>query len=284
MSWRHNELAKDLAEHLRGASDRLVWTDMQLGPSGSPRPDVYTVPRSYSRFMPVAYECKVSVADFRRDITAGKWTSYLQFAAGVMFCVPAGLITKDDIPNGCGLMVRNETGWRTVKGPTMRPVDNLPRDAWIKLLLDGWHLVSAERIARGINEWTLEARVRERFGHTMADLVRSRRNAEDQFERDTALLKEAAEDAHKLYQEQMAKARERVEKDTAEINAERREMAAALGLPETASMRTIVNRAREVRHRLDRDTEIKRLKNALDAVQSSLSHALQPIHLPQVAE
>jgi hypothetical protein len=222
------------------------------------------------------------VADFRRDITAGKWTSYLQFAAGVMFCVPAGLISKDDIPNGCGLMVRNETGWRTVKGPTMRPVDNLPRDAWIKLLLDGMHRISAERIARGINEWELEARVREKFGHTMADLVRARRNAENQFERDTALLKDAAEDAHKLYPEQMTKARERVEKDIAEISAERREMAVALGLPETAAVRLIINRAWEVRQRLDRDNEIRRLKNALDAVQSSLSHALEPIHLPGV--
>ncbi|CAJ0698722.1 hypothetical protein [Ralstonia holmesii] len=283
MKWGHNELASDLAEHLRGSSDRLVWTDMQLGPSGSPRPDVYTVPRSYSRFMPVAYECKVSVADFRRDITAGKWTSYLQFAAGVMFCVPAGLVSKDDIPNGCGLMVRSDSVWRTVKGPTMRAVDNLPRDAWIKLLLDGMHLMTGQRIARDINEWKLEARVREKFGNTMADLVRSRRNAEDRFERDTALLKDAADDAQKLYQEQMAKARERVEKDMAEISAERREMAVALGLPEAASVRTIINRAWEVRQRLDRDNEIRRLKNALDAVQSSLKHALEPIRLPEVS-
>lgn len=283
MKWGHDELAKDLAEHLRGASDRLVWTDMQLGPSGSPRPDVYTVPRSYSRFMPVAYECKVSVADFRRDITAGKWTSYLQFAAGVMFCVPAGLISKDDVPNGCGLMVRSESVWRTVKGATMRAVDNLPRDAWIKLLLDGMHLVTGQRIARGISEWTLEARVREKFGDTIGDLVRARLDAESRFEYETSRLNGAAVDARNLYQEEMKKARERVEKDMAEINAERRELAVMLGLPATASVRTIVNRCWEVRSRLDRDDEIRRLKNALDAVQSSLKHALEPIHLPQVA-
>ncbi|MFV0916076.1 hypothetical protein ACI1PM_03235 [Ralstonia nicotianae] len=276
MKWGHNELAKDLAEYLRGSSDRLVWTDMQLGPSGSPRPDVYTVPRSYSRFMPVAYECKVSVADFRRDVTAGKWTSYLQFAAGVMFCVPAGLISKDDIPNGCGLMVRSETVWRTVKGPTMRPVDNLPRDAWIKLLLDGMHLMSAERIARGINEWKLEAVVREKFGHTMADLMRSRRDAEGQFEYQTEKLKTAAEEAHKLYQEQMAKARERVEKDVAQLSAERCELALALGLPETAATHLIVRRCWDVRRALDRDSEIERLTNQLETIRRALEVATKP--------
>lgn len=34
-------------------------------------------------------------------------------------------------------MVRKESGWHTLKGPTMRQIDNLPRDAWIKLLMDG---------------------------------------------------------------------------------------------------------------------------------------------------
>lgn len=32
----HNELAEDLAQHLRGGTGRMVWTDTQLGPSGSP--------------------------------------------------------------------------------------------------------------------------------------------------------------------------------------------------------------------------------------------------------
>ena len=97
-TWKHDELARDLAQHLREKSDRLVWTDMQLGPAGSPRPDVYSLPCSFTRFMPIAYECKISVADFRRDVTAGKWTSYMQFAAGVIFAAPAGLVGKDDLP------------------------------------------------------------------------------------------------------------------------------------------------------------------------------------------
>ncbi|MBN6210648.1 hypothetical protein JYK21_29655 [Ralstonia pickettii] len=284
MKWGHNELANDLAEHLRGSSDRLVWTDMQLGPSGSPRPDVYTVPCTYSRFMPVAYECKVSVADFRRDITAGKWTSYLQFAAGVMFCVPAGLVTKNDIPEGCGLMVRHESVWRTVKGPTMRPIDNLPRDAWIKLVLDGGRRASAERIARGINEWTLEASIRKKLGDTVGNLLRSRRDAERQFEYQTEKLKAAAEDAHKLYQEQMAKARARVDEEISHLSTERRELALALGLPETASTHLIVRRCWDVRRALDRDSEIERLTNQLETIRHALETASKPFAIqPEVA-
>ena len=276
MKWAHNELANDLADHLRGSSDRLVWTDMQLGPSGSPRPDVYTVPCTYSRFMPVAYECKVSVADFRRDITAGKWTSYLQFAAGVMFCVPAGLVTKNDIPEGCGLMVRHESVWRTVKGPTMRPIDNLPRDAWIKLVLDGGRRASAERIARGVTEWTLEASIRKKLGDTVGNLLRSRRDAERQFEYQTEKLKTAADEAHQLYQEQMAKARKRVDEEVSQLSAERRELALALGLPETAATHLIVRRCWDVRRSLDRDSEIERLTNQLETIRRALEAATKP--------
>lgn len=38
----HDELAQSLAAHLRGDA-RMIWCDLQLGPSGSPRPDVYTI-------------------------------------------------------------------------------------------------------------------------------------------------------------------------------------------------------------------------------------------------
>lgn len=43
----HDELAADLAAKLR-TDRRMVWTDIQLGPSGSPRPDVYAIFKSFS--------------------------------------------------------------------------------------------------------------------------------------------------------------------------------------------------------------------------------------------
>jgi hypothetical protein len=35
VKWGHNDLARDLAEHLRQNTARMVWEDMQLGPSGT---------------------------------------------------------------------------------------------------------------------------------------------------------------------------------------------------------------------------------------------------------
>jgi hypothetical protein len=98
---------------------------------------VYALPHSYSKFCPVVYEIKVSVSDFRADVTAGKFTKYFKYASAVVFAVPEGMLKKTDIPEGCGLMIRKESGWHTLKGPTIRPLDNIPRDAWIKLVMDG---------------------------------------------------------------------------------------------------------------------------------------------------
>ena len=134
--WQHNDLMHDLAEHLRRNSDRMVWTDMQLGPVGSPRPDVFTVNKSYTQPRPLSYEIKISRADFRSDVTSGKWQKYLDYSAGVIFACPASLVSRPDIPAGCGLIVRSDQGWRVAKGPTLRPV-KLPESAMLKLLIDG---------------------------------------------------------------------------------------------------------------------------------------------------
>lgn len=133
--WDHDDLANDLAAHLR-TENRMVWVDMQLGPTGSPRPDVYALFRSYMQPNPVAYEVKVSVSDFRSDVTTAKWARYLSYAYAVVFAVPAGLIGKADVPDACGLIVRNETGWRMAKKPTLQP-RNIDQQALLKLVIDG---------------------------------------------------------------------------------------------------------------------------------------------------
>ena len=60
---KHDELAFNLAMSLR-SEKRMVWTDMQLGPSGSARPDVYTLMKSYTQPNPTTYEVKISVIRF----------------------------------------------------------------------------------------------------------------------------------------------------------------------------------------------------------------------------
>ncbi|WP_322067978.1 hypothetical protein [Burkholderia cenocepacia] len=285
MTWAHDDLAKDLAAHLRGASDRLVWTDMQLGPAGSPRPDVYTVPCSFARFQPVAYECKISVADFRRDVTAGKWTSYLRFAAGVIFAAPAGLLKKEDIPAGCGLIVRGPDGWRSLKGPTLKNVDNLPRDAWIKLIIDGMGRLadqSYEQLRAGLcNEWTLEKKLRARLGDVVADAVRDRLNAERRLKDATERLENLAEEAENERRLILDRAKEHAQRDAAQIDSARIELARALGLPASAGAWEIASACKQAVRRVSLDSEVKRLRQQLERIQVAIESAAEP--LPHIA-
>ena len=285
MNWAHDDLAKDLATHLRGASDRLVWTDMQLGPAGSPRPDVYTVPCSFARFQPVAYECKISVADFRRDVTAGKWTSYLRFAAGVIFAAPAGLLKKEDIPAGCGLIVRGPDGWRSLKGPTLKNMENLPRDAWIKLIIDGMARLADqnhEQLRAGLcNEWTLEKKLRARLGDVVADAVRDQLNAERRLKTATERLENLAEEAENERRLILDRAKEHAQRDGLQIDSARGELARALGLPASAGAWEIASACKQAARRVSVDPEVKRLRQQLERIQVAIESAAEP--LPHIA-
>ncbi|MBM5648291.1 hypothetical protein GSH06_24790 [Burkholderia pseudomallei] len=285
MTWAHDDLAKDLAAHLRGASDRLVWTDMQLGPAGSPRPDVYTVPCSFARFQPVAYECKISVADFRRDVTAGKWTSYLRFAAGVIFAAPAGLLKKEDVPAGCGLIVRGPDGWRSLKGPTLKNMENLPRDAWIKLIIDGMARLADqnhEQLRAGLcNEWTLEKKLRARLGDVVADAVRDQLHAERRLKTATERLENLAEEAENERRLILDRAKEHAQRDAAQVDAARIELARVLGLPASAGAWEIASACKQAARRVSVDPEVKRLRQQLERIQVAIESAAEP--LPHIA-
>ncbi|OUS29497.1 hypothetical protein A9Q98_06140 [Thalassotalea sp. 42_200_T64] len=91
MSLSHDKLANNLATHLM-SDDRMVWEDIPVGKSGSVRPDVLTIQKSFASPNPISYEIKVSVSDFRSDVTSAKWKNYLDFSYGVIFAVPKGLI------------------------------------------------------------------------------------------------------------------------------------------------------------------------------------------------
>lgn len=135
MNLTHDQLAASLARHLLN-DDRLVWEDIPSGRAGSPRPDVFTIQKSFSSPNPISYEIKVSVSDFRSDITKAKWQKYMDFSYGVIFAVPKGLIKKSDIPNGCGLIQFNGQSWHTVKKPTLQP-KKLDDELLLKLLIEG---------------------------------------------------------------------------------------------------------------------------------------------------
>jgi hypothetical protein len=169
---KHDELQEDLACHLRAGTDRMVWTNTQLGPVGSPRPDVFTVNKSFSRFASDAYEIKVSVSDLRSDVTSGKWQSYRKFAHRVWFAFPRGMAPLDLIPKECGVILRSDSGWRAARKPVAQVLDTLPRDAWLKLLMD-LHPVNSSghvKAPRYASDYTAAEIVRNRLGKEIGDL------------------------------------------------------------------------------------------------------------------
>lgn len=167
----HNQLASNLACHLLHES-RMVWEDIPAGPSGSVRPDVYTIQKSFGNPNPISYEVKVSVSDFRSDVTSAKWKSYLDFSYGVVFAVPKGLITKNDIPNGCGLMTFNGQFWNTVKRPTLHPAP-LNDDLLLKLLISGNERQTQPLLPkfREFDEYKHHDELRKKFGEDIRSKI-----------------------------------------------------------------------------------------------------------------
>ena len=275
--WTHNDLLRDLAAHLRSTRELIVWEDMQLGPAGSPRPDCYAVNRSYSKFRPMSYEIKVSVADFRRDVTAGKWQDYLKYSTGVIFAVPNGLITKEDVPKGCGLLVRYDSGWRTVKGPTLQPLQQMPRDAWIKLLIDGIERQCKSIQPRDVNQWRTQEAARRRFGDEFARLMSDAEHGKVILQGTIEANKAAVERERKRHSEEIERIRLRHEAENPLVDETRTELCTALGIDVRSSIWNIQRAAREAVAAVSRDQEVIRLRGALEEAHKILSKACSDV-------
>lgn len=273
MSWRHDELLGDLAGHLRATRDRMVWEDMQMGPSGSKRPDIYTVPKSYTQFRPISYEIKISVADFRRDVTAGKWHAYLAFSSGVIFATPAGMISKDDIPPGCGLMVRGDAGWRTVKAPTLKAIETLPRDAWIKLIIDGIERQRNTEAPRPFNEWRAEKELAKKFGEKVASMIASLSLGEERLAAELKRTREMHDAMLRAENERYTEQRKRQQQDRAQVDAELAMLAEALGVD--PDVYAVASALREARRSLSRDAEVARLRLVVDRVRNLVGRSAE---------
>lgn len=59
----------------------------------------------------IAVEIKVSRSDFRAD-TAEKRGWWQRSAHRFAYCVPKGLVTPDEVPEGCGLLIVSEPGYQ----------------------------------------------------------------------------------------------------------------------------------------------------------------------------
>jgi hypothetical protein len=274
--WGHDQLAEDLAQYLGQNTDRIIWTDMQLGPSGSPRPDVYSIPKSYSNFKPLAYECKVSVADFRSDITKGKWQSYLRFASGVIFAVPKGLIGKDDVPKGCGLIVRSEHGWRMAKGPTLQPIANdLPKDFWIKLVIDGVDRSKGRARITSINEYKIREQIAKKYGEELAMALARRDQAQQTLDYRTEELRKTIGDLDVV--KHAARQRELLSAEKLEIKSMFNDLCGFLNLPESSTSWEVQSELRKLKQSLSRDGQISQTQNAVASTIRSLENQLNEL-------
>ncbi len=196
-TWTHNSLQQDLFDHL-SRPERMAWADMMMGPAGSVRPDIFTLNKSYSNPRPLSYEVKVSVSDFRSDVTSGKWMEYARFSAGVLFCTPKGLITKADLPDGCGLMVRSDKVWRTVKGPTLSKTFTLDQDLMLKLIINGVDRArSHTETAEEWNVWRATAILKKQLGEDVAAYIKDKSKALEHLEDTKRWAKENEESSLK---------------------------------------------------------------------------------------
>lgn len=233
--WQHDELASDLADHLLGNTARVVWLDMQLGPSGNQRPDVYAIEKTYTRLDARVFEIKVSRSDFLSDVTSGKWQGYLRWCNAVTFAVPEGLVKRDEVPAGCGLMVRGENGWKGVKKPTLQQLRELPTTVWQKLLFDGIERAVRPALRQRQGEYFARRRAFEVLGKEWEKAVLDRDSAIYSLRQETENLRaekaKTTDEIRGVQKRQLDEVREGLERVKRAIA----DAAKSVGLPETAS-------------------------------------------------
>lgn len=236
--WKHDDLATDLAAHLRASGDVMTFENLQMGQSGSPRPDVLTFAKTYTKLDVRAYEVKISRSDFRSDTTAGKWRGYLAFASSVTFAVPAGLIDKAEVPPQCGLIVRGESGtWRHVRKPQPQLLANLPWEAWLKLLMDGVAREGEQRRHQHFNEWVGARALAKKFGQDAADMVRRLHELPQQYENEKIVRQTQLEAQLKALRDGLDEARVEAAKMRAAIDPEVQELGDLLGIKRSGQLR-----------------------------------------------
>ncbi len=141
MNWTGKALAEDLAKS-RDQSQWLTWVQIPLGSvmwanGHTPRADVLSCRKSFSNPSFMIYEVKISRGDFLADVNKGKYRSYLEHCCQLYFAAPKGLIKKEEVPEGTGLIVRGENGWRVTKAAPRR--EHTPSvELLLKLLMKGY--------------------------------------------------------------------------------------------------------------------------------------------------
>jgi hypothetical protein len=128
----HNTLASRVASWLK-AEGRLAWENIEFIVDGEPgrrqavRPDVFSILPTHDirRASPMVHEVKISRSDFLADLAnPSKRQGYAALAGSVTYVAPVGLISPEEIPQGCNLLVELEEGkFKKVKAARSKRVE-----------------------------------------------------------------------------------------------------------------------------------------------------------------
>lgn len=259
-AWKHDTLAADLASYLRGmAKPAIVWLDMQLGPMHSMRPDLFAIDKTYKGLITRAFEVKVSRSDFLADATQGKAQGYRSVAGALSFAAPKGLLNREEMPDGCGLIERSESGWRWARKPVINRIETLPTEVWMKLVFDGVeraHDPRGELRRERTNRYAHQRQVEKTLGHELAKLHANRERARYELERETA---ETLAETQLRVQMRETREKERLgglEERQRVLTEEVRALGQALGIENANRLNTWDLRAAVARARPDADRTI----------------------------
>jgi len=111
----HSELQRDAKHYLEREAPKKYIVLMEVNadqlrrnPSAQ-RFDLWAL-RWMDPVLIIIGEIKVSRPDFQSDVRSGKWRDGLENCHLFYFIVPYGLITKDELPEGTGLMEQRKNG------------------------------------------------------------------------------------------------------------------------------------------------------------------------------
>jgi hypothetical protein len=245
MNWTHDNLANDLAAYFMAqgfgwANKKMVWTNIPIGPSGSQRPDVYVMDKSFTKPDPRTFEVKVNRADFLADVGEGKWQGYLAFSTAVTFAAPEGLIQKNEMPELCGLMVRGDGGWRTLK--KARPSGKMPAtEHMIRLLINAFERQEQANAQGRFHAWHSDAAVRKKHGDLVANAVRNLEDTHEKIRVAQLQLEAIKADSASIAEKAKEEAERAVRENASRYSANLNDIREALDLPRGATDREIIN-------------------------------------------
>jgi uncharacterized protein (UPF0147 family) len=161
----------------------------------------------------------------------------------------------------------------------MRQIDTLPRDAWMKLLMDGMTR-QAERTqikSRVINTYLSDQKLMKRHGNEIADLVCRAYRSKERLEQHIRDNDERLKNLRQESEEELQRRRKRREESEERLTDAQQDLAKALGLDPNVPMYVLTRTLWEATRRLSEDKEIKRLRGILSNLERTLSDGMQPL-------